>query len=40
MLICRCNEQKTGYSNSLFKNLLEMPNEEDEFCIGKDLPEP
>ena len=38
MLICRCNEQKTGYSSSLFKNLLEMPNEEDEFCIGKDLP--
>jgi hypothetical protein len=38
MLICRCNEQKTSYSSNLYRNLLGMPNEEDEFCIGKDLP--
>lgn len=38
MFLCRTSEQKTNYSSHFYKNLLGMPNEEDEFCIGKDLP--
>jgi hypothetical protein len=37
-LICNTKETRQNYSDDLYSNLISLRNEEDEFCIGKDLP--
>lgn len=36
-LICQVDKSKPGHNASVYHKLIEQPNEEDEFCINKDL---
>lgn len=37
-MICNIKEYREGHSADLYCHLLQLPNEEEEYCIGKDLP--